>query len=74
MGKVKKITKDEYFQVIGLLAAAHYHNSVIDDHRKMLMKLLGEEDEYEMGYCCDAVHGVYTADELLEQLVIDVAE
>lgn len=70
-----KITREEYYQVCGLLALAKRHADAMGDITSALRGLLAEDDP--TGWVSDAVFGAvddYSADDLLKKMKIEVAD
>jgi hypothetical protein len=68
----KQISKNEYYQLTGLLYLAKTYNRKLVDIGEACQELTGEVDE--MGHTMDAIYSDYSADDLLERLHISVQE
>jgi hypothetical protein len=65
-----KITKTEYYTILGLLHLGREYITKADDVCKAIRELV--EEDNDIGHCSDAVYCKYTVDELLEKLKISV--
>ena len=67
------ITHTEFLQITGLLTLAAKHGKMLEDIRKSLVELTGEEDEF--GHCSDAIYATepYSPEDLLKRLDLVVA-
>jgi hypothetical protein len=73
------ITKEEYLQVVGLLALAKHHNSMLRDIERAALNILQEIDHdgkpHEVwggGYVSDAIGGEHDAATLLDRIGLKV--
>jgi hypothetical protein len=68
----RKISKSDYFKLIGLLALANGHNERLREINTAVRSITEEEDEY--GHSSDAVYSDYSADQLLKKLDLTVSK
>jgi hypothetical protein len=68
---MKKITKDDYLKLAGLLSLAPRHNQALVDIEAAVCSITGDEPN-SGSHSGDAVYNDYTADELLKKLEIEV--
>ncbi len=68
------ITREDYYKLVGLSTLVKQHNDALDDIKKAIVEVTGQElDQY--GHCDfidEAMWGAYSADELLNNLDIEV--
>lgn len=73
----ESITREEYWQLVGLLALARNFESKMKDIERATAELLGAEPESEnstyYGHVSDAVYGERGPDDLLRLLKIGVS-
>lgn len=62
-----KLKRNEYLQLVGLLAVAQTHVRMVNDIEKAICKIVGEKPD-GMGHSCDAIWSNYSADTLLEKV------
>lgn len=62
-----KLKRNEYLQLAGLLSLAKPHNDALEDIRRSVGKLVGDEND-DAGHVSDAVYAHFNADELLRKL------
>lgn len=62
-----KLKRNEYLQIVGLLALAPRHNDTLRDIEAAICKIVGEKPN-DGGHVGDAVYSGYTADEMLEKI------
>ena len=75
MSKTKRqlITKNEYYQLLGLLLIAQNHNKAIQEVLTAMLSITKEEAQF--GHTADTVWDIDgTIDELLEKLQLKVEE
>lgn len=70
----RTITKEEHYQLIGLLALAKQKNRELDDICNAAMAITGDHGQHRSGHTEDAVYSDFDVDELLRQLGITVEE
>lgn len=63
-----KLKRNEYLQVVGLLAIAPKHNEALRDIEEAICKIVKVEKPGDCGHVSDAVFSGYSADELLRKL------
>lgn len=68
--KTRKITNNQYLQIVGLLTLSRENLKVVENITKILKVITGEKEDW--GHCSDAIYEDYTADELLKKLGIEV--
>jgi hypothetical protein len=68
----KQISKNEYYELMGLLSLAVTYNEKLLDLAEACRHITQEEDEF--GHSSDAVYSDYSADDLLERLHIVVED
>lgn len=66
----KTISKEQYLQLIGLLAVAEKHNGMLESILEAVREITGEEDKF--GHSADMIYGSTTLDNALEYLDITV--
>ncbi len=70
--KKEKISKSEYFMLIGLLAVTAEHMKALDVIELSIGKILGEKPKY--GHAGDAVYGKYSIDQLMDKTCLKVVK
>lgn len=68
----RTITRSEYHQLCGLLLLSQRHDRALDEMKRAVADLLGDED-----WASDAVRGGvadYDADDLLQRMGIEIVE
>jgi hypothetical protein len=66
------ITKNEYYQLIGLLKLGQSYNAKCLDIEKAMSEIVGEKEKFG-GHCGDAIYSNYSVDELLDKLNLKVS-
>lgn len=66
------ITKNEYYQLIGLLKLGQTYAQKCLDIEKAMNELVGEKEKFS-GHCGDAIYSDYSVDELLDKLSIKIS-
>lgn len=70
-----RISREDYYKLIGLLTLAAEHNRALDVIRRAAVEITKERGDPELGYTADATIGApCTADDLLGRLGIEVAD
>lgn len=62
-----KLKRNEYLQVVGLLALSQTHVNALHDIENAICKLVGEKPD-GMGHVGDAIYSNYTADTLIQKV------
>ena len=68
----KSISRQEYYQIIGLLLIAQRKIHEAFEIEKMLREIIGQEGD--KWHVSDAIHNDYTAEELLGKMKISVKD